>query len=380
MNQKNKEKQAQNLFITLQKDPKSTFYLETTITKKILKKLSKSTYQKDLVFKNIYDELDEKDFIEQKEIIPLRTPFIEQKKEIDRSTLYSVEELLKKFHADIADIRFFSKSAVDPKYVLLIVDLFTSKIYIYQMKNRTLLAKKLRKFYEDIENKRNGKISLQTDLEFNQNEIKKLNSEYNVTMFHTKVRGGKAFVAEQKIREFKKRLLKTKRFVKINGEKLRPKEAVEMAAVNMNTIPSAKYGIAPEEIEKKILSSKNSEYNKEMFDFQRLKAVDGNIIRQKRYDIKKNKNKKKLRSPLLIDEKVLVFAERIRKKDAASRLYKASTDNTPFFNREKISKIYKRAKLENGIFLYWLEDENLNKIKGRFIRQELFALNNQFEE
>ena len=249
MNQKNKEKQAQNLFITLQKDPKSTFYLETSITNKILRKLSKSTYQKDLVFKNIYDELDEKD-IEQKEIIPLRTPFIEQKKEIDRSTLYSVEEPLKKFHADIADIRFFSKSAVDPKYVLLIVDLFTSKIYIYQMKNRTLLAKKLRKFYEDIENKRNGKISLQTDLEFNQNEIKKLNSEYNVTMFHTKVRGGKAFVAEQKIREFKKRLLKTKRFVKINGEKLRPKEAVEMAAVNMNTTPSAKYGIAPEEIEK----------------------------------------------------------------------------------------------------------------------------------
>ena len=380
MNQKNKEKQAQNLFITLQKDPKSTFYLETSITKKILRKLSKSTYEKDLVFKNIYDELDEKESLEQKEIIPLRTPFIEQKKEIDRSTLYSVEEPLKKFHADIADIRFFSKSAVDPKYVLLIVDLFTSKIYIYQMKNRTLLAKKLRKFYEDIENKRNGKISLQTDLEFNQNEIKKLNSEYNVTMFHTKVRGGKAFVAEQKIREFKKRLLKTKRFVKINGEKLRPKEAVEMAAVNMNTTPSAKYRIAPEEIEKKILSSKNSEYNKEMFDFQRLKAVDGNIIRQKRYDIKKNKNKKKLRSPLLIDEKVLVFAERIRKKDAASRLYKASTDNTPFFNRDKIFKIYKRAKLENGVFLYWLEDENLNKIKGRFTRQELFALNNQFEE
>ena len=380
MNQKNKEKQAQNLFITLQKDPKSTFYLETSITKKILRKLSKSTYEKDLVFKNIYDELDEKESLEQKEIIPLRTPLIEQKKEIDRSTLYSVEEPLKKFHADIADIRFFSKSTVDPKYVLLIVDLFTSKIYIYQMKNRTLLAKKLRKFYEDIENKRNGKISLQTDLEFNQNEIKKLNSEYNVTMFHTKVRGGKAFVAEQKIREFKKRLLKTKRFVKINGEKLRPKEAVEMAAVNMNTTPSAKYRIAPEEIEKKILSSKNSEYNKEMFDFQRLKAVDGNIIRQKRYDIKKNKNKKKLRSPLLIDEKVLVFAERIRKKDAASRLYKASTDNTPFFNRDKIFKIYKRAKLENGVFLYWLEDENLNKIKGRFTRQELFALNNQFEE
>ena len=50
-------------------------------------------------------------------------------------------------------------------------------------------------------------MRLQTDLEFNQNQIKKLNDEFNVEMFHTKVRGGKAFAAEQKIREFKKTLL-----------------------------------------------------------------------------------------------------------------------------------------------------------------------------
>ena len=35
-------------------------------------------------------------------------------------------------HADIADIRFFSKSAVDPKHCLLAVDLSTSKTYTYQ--------------------------------------------------------------------------------------------------------------------------------------------------------------------------------------------------------------------------------------------------------
>ena len=39
--------------------------------------------------------------------------------------------------------------------------------------------------------------------------------------------------------------------------------------------------------------------------------------------------------------------------------------------------IYKRVKLKNGTFLYWLEEDGL-KVKGRFIRQELFALNNQF--
>ena len=44
-------------------------------------------------------------------------------------------------------------------------------------------------------------MRLQTDLEFNQNQIKKLNIDFNVEMFHMKVRGGKAFAAEQRIRE-----------------------------------------------------------------------------------------------------------------------------------------------------------------------------------
>ena len=45
-------------------------------------------------------------------------------------------------------------------------------------------------------------MCLQTDLEFNQYQIRKLNNDFNVEMFHTKVCGGKAFVAEQKIRVF----------------------------------------------------------------------------------------------------------------------------------------------------------------------------------
>ena len=78
-----------------------------------------------------------------------------------------------------------------------------------------------------------------------------------------------------------------------------------------------------------------------------------------------------------LDEKVLVLAERLKKKDAPGNLYKASTDNMPFFNRDRICTIYKRAKLNNCTYLYWV-DEDGNKINGRFLRQELFALNNQF--
>ena len=53
-------------------------------------------------------------------------------------------------------------------------------------------------------------MKVQTDQEFQQNDIKKLYSEFNV-MFSTKVRGSKAFVAEQETREFKKILWKSKR-------------------------------------------------------------------------------------------------------------------------------------------------------------------------
>ena len=43
-------------------------------------------------------------------------------------------------------------------------------------------------------------MKTQTDREFEQIEIKRLNKKFNVLMFRSKVRGGKAFSAEQKIR------------------------------------------------------------------------------------------------------------------------------------------------------------------------------------
>ena len=84
------------------------------------------------------------------------------------------------------------------------------------MKKRNLLKKKMELFYQEIQNKRKGRMRLQIDLEFQQNEIKKLNKKYDVEMFSTRLRGGKAFAAEQKIREFKKILLKMKNLFKKN--------------------------------------------------------------------------------------------------------------------------------------------------------------------
>ena len=77
-------------------------------------------------------------------------------------------------------------------------------------------------------------MRLKTDLEFKQNQIKKLVDEFNVDMFHTKVRGGKAFAAEQKIGQFKKILLRSKRFEKNSNKKIRPNDLIKKAAQNMN--------------------------------------------------------------------------------------------------------------------------------------------------
>ena len=54
-----------------------------------------------------------------------------------------------------------------------------------------------------------------------------------------------------------------------------------------------------------------------------------------------------------------------------------TTDNMPYLKKSRIFTIYKCTKLNNGSYLYWVEEDG-QKVKGRFLRQELFALNNQF--
>ena len=142
------------------------------------------------------------------------------------------------------------------------------------MKNRSLLAKKLEVFYNDIKSKTSGKMRLQTDLEFNQNKIKELNIEFDVDMFHTRLRGGKAFAAEKKIRELKKIFLRSKRFKKLRKKRIRPNELIRKAVQNMNETISIKYGFVPETIEKRSLDQKDGPYFNEIYYFVRLRKVE----------------------------------------------------------------------------------------------------------
>ena len=205
-------KRANNLFNALQKNPKSIFYLTGNATSKTLF-AAKSAFEKDKVFVNLYDQLENKKKFKKpnQDSLPITTLFYDFKSNVDHSTLCSIGKTFELLHADIADTRFLAKSTIDLTYCLLLVDLFTSKVYIYPMKSRNLLAKKLKFFYEDVKNKRISRMRLQANLEFKQNQILKLNDEFNVDMFHIRLWGGKAFAAERKIRVFKKLLLRGKR-------------------------------------------------------------------------------------------------------------------------------------------------------------------------
>ena len=273
-----KTNRIQSLFRNLQKDPKSIFYATENLNRTILNKTRKSAYGKDKVFVNLYDQLEDKIFY-QNNNLPLVTPFVNKKLNIDHSTLYNISKPFELLHADIADLRFLAKSTVDPKYCLLVVDLFTSKTYVYLMRNRSLLAKKLKLFYEDIMQKRTRRMRLQTDLEFKQNQIKKLNDEFDVKMFHTKVRWGKAFTAEQKIGQFKKILLRSNRFQKFRKNRIRPNELIKKAAQNMNETISTKYQLAPKTIEKRSLNPNDGKYFQEIYDFMRIKKLENNQMR-----------------------------------------------------------------------------------------------------
>ena len=69
---------------------------------------------------------------------------------------------------------------------------------------------------------------------------------------------------------------------------------------------------------------------------------------------------------MYLDEKVLVLAERLKEKDAPGKIFKSTTNNMSYFNRNIIfTTIYKRAKLNDGSYLYWVEEDG-QKVKGRF--------------
>ena len=155
------------------------------------------------------------------------------------------------------------------------------------MRPRKQILQKLNQFYDEMKNKRKKRnMRLQVENESQQVKTKDLNDKYNVEVFSTSVRGGKAFVTEQK-KELKSRVAKLK-------TKVPPTTIILQSPENMNNVQSKKYGITPNKIE---LKSLPSEKFKTLF------------------------------------EKVLILAERI-KKLAPGKFYKQTVQNIPYFNKK----------------------------------------------
>ena len=102
-------------------------------------------------------------------------------------------------------------------------------------------------------------------------------------MFSTAVRGGKAFAAEQKLRELKKRIFRfkamKKRLLKIPS----PYEIIKRSVDNMNSLPSVKYKQTPNESEK---NSLNSETSKVRFNYLRQKKNREEKVTQEKFNKK----------------------------------------------------------------------------------------------
>ena len=112
---------------------------------------------------------------------------------------------------------------------------------------------------------------------------------------------------------------------------------------------------------------------------QRIEKTQKHHARLNRYDEKRySAKRKKLREELLIGEKVLILAERIKKKDAPGKFYKQSFQNISYFNKERRFIIRKIQRID-GIKHYCLKDAQNNRIfTKRFQRTELFAIRGNF--
>ena len=100
---------------------------------------------------------------------------------------------------------------------------------------------------------------------------------------------------------------------------------------------------------------------KEIYDFHRLLKVKKYIERREKANIKiDNRKKNKLREPTDIDEKVLVLAERLKKKDPPGFLYESTTQSKPFFNNHQIFVTRKRVPIDDSYY-YWVSKEGEEK-------------------
>ena len=81
--------------------------------------------------------------LEDENKVPTRVDFV-GKREMDRSALYSFDRPFQLVHADVGNLEL-----TIPRYVLLVVDLYSSKVCVYPMRSRKQILQKMKFFYEE---------------------------------------------------------------------------------------------------------------------------------------------------------------------------------------------------------------------------------------
>ena len=190
-------KEARTVFTNLKTDPNSVLFSEEKIVNRLVKKLKKWKYLKDSLLLKLIVLTDNKNFLDDDKP-PTSTDYVD-KREIDRSTLYSFDGPFQLLHVNVGNLEFLGKNATILQYVLVVADLYSSKVYVYLMRSRKQILQKMKMLYDEIKSERkNKRMRLQVDNEFQQVKIKDLSDENNVEMFTSSVRGEKYLLLSKK--------------------------------------------------------------------------------------------------------------------------------------------------------------------------------------
>ena len=70
----------------------------------------------------------------------------------------------------------------------------------------------------------------------------------------------------------------------------------------------------------------------------------------------------------------------LKKKEAPSIFYKSTTDKKSFFTKNKRFVVTRRFENHRGTEFYRVQElDTTKKVEGRFLRKELFAIENNVE-
>ena len=128
------------------KTPPSSIFAEEILDSKVFKNPKKSNCEVDKLLYNLVNLAENKSLFNNNKA-STRADYVE-KREIDLSTLYSFDGPFQLLHADVGNLEFLGKNATFPQYVLVIVDLYSSKVYTYSMKFRKQILQEMKLFYD----------------------------------------------------------------------------------------------------------------------------------------------------------------------------------------------------------------------------------------